>query len=421
MLNNLCALMDSYHMLQPGDTLYCAVSGGADSMALLWSMYLLQEKLGICLRAVHYNHGLRGVESDRDEAFVREFCQRFDIELTVGAGQVTAGEKGLEAAAREARYGFFATLPGKIATAHTADDNAETVLMRLVRGTGLKGLGGITPVNGNIIRPMLDVTRQQVLDFLDQYHIDYVTDGSNQTDDYLRNRLRHHVMPLLYQENPELACSLSQMARSLRWDEEFLQAQSAGALPDVSQLRTLPAAVRSRMLERFLKECGIREPERRHMALMERLVFASNPSACGYFPGGIRIGRNYDRLELLPADAPPQPVALPMEGSVTCAQWGIVVHVGPVTVPDDPWSFTVAPKGTLVLRERQSGDAMRLSGGTKTLKKLYIDRKIPAARRAFVPVLCDDEGVLGVGGIGVNLDRAVHNGPSVQIRIEPLI
>ena len=169
MLNRLLKTLRRYAMLSPGDTVTCAVSGGADSMALLWGLYLLRDKLGITVQAAHFNHGLRGLESDRDEAHVRAFCERFDIPLTVGAGQVTAGEKGLEAAARDARYSFLDTIAGKIATAHTADDNAETVLMHLVRGTGLKGLGGIAPVRGRIIRPMLDVTRQQVLAFLERH------------------------------------------------------------------------------------------------------------------------------------------------------------------------------------------------------------------------------------------------------------
>ena len=158
MLNKLGAFIRQYELIQRGDTVICAVSGGADSMALLWAMYLIKDKMGIQLEAAHFNHGLRGAESDRDEQFVREFCQRFDIPLHVGKGQVRPGKKGLEAAAREARYAFLNTLPGKIATAHTADDNAETVLMHLIRGTGLKGLGGIAPVHGAVIRPMLRTT-----------------------------------------------------------------------------------------------------------------------------------------------------------------------------------------------------------------------------------------------------------------------
>ena len=202
MLTELVSQLRKYDMVHPGDSVVCAVSGGADSMALLMAMYVLKEKLGISLSAAHFNHRLRGEESDRDEAFVRDFCDRLDIPLFVGSGAVSAGPKGLEAAAREARYAFFANLDGKVATAHTADDNAETVLMHLVRGTGLKGLGGIMPVNGKYIRPMLNVTRAQAEAFLEEYHVSYVEDSSNAGDDFLRNRLRHHVMPLLKQENP---------------------------------------------------------------------------------------------------------------------------------------------------------------------------------------------------------------------------
>ena len=245
MLNKLLSLIRQYDMVQPGDTVVCAVSGGADSTAMLFAMYLLREKLGITLEAAHFNHHLRGEESDRDEAFVRALCDRYDIPLHVGGGQVTAGAKGLEAAAREARYAFLTGLRGKIATAHTADDNAETVLMHIVRGTGLQGLGAICPLRGNLIRPMLLVTRAQVLSFLEEYHISYVTDSSNAADQFLRNRLRHHVMPLLAAENPRLAENLSEMALRLRRDEEVLSAMAAvGDDADVQTLRRMPQAVR---------------------------------------------------------------------------------------------------------------------------------------------------------------------------------
>lgn len=204
MLTELRRFARRYELLEPGDTVYCAVSGGPDSMALLWGLYLLREQMGITLRAAHFNHNLRGAESDRDEAFVRDFCARYDIPLAVASKQVLPGDKGLEAAAREARYGFFDTLPGKLATAHTANDNAETVLLHLVRGTGLKGLGGIAPVRGRIIRPMLTVTRRQVRDFLAENYIPFVEDSSNETDAFLRNRLRHGVMPLLEGKIPGL-------------------------------------------------------------------------------------------------------------------------------------------------------------------------------------------------------------------------
>ena len=407
MLNGISKLLRDYRMVQPGDRVICAVSGGADSVALLFAMYLTREKWGICLEAAHFNHGLRGEESDRDEAFVRQLCDRYDIPLHVAKGNVAAGKKGLEAAARDARYAFFATLPGKIATAHTADDNAETVLMHMVRGTGLKGLGAIAPIRGNLIRPMLLVTRQQVLDFLEEYHLGYVTDSSNETDQFLRNRLRHHVMPLLKQENPRLAENLSAMALRLRQDEEALSEPvdfSQGL--DTAFVRQLPQARRSRVLADFLEHCGVKEPEAEHIALAEKLVFSEKPSASGAFPGGIRLSRQYDTL-VCDADGHGfQPVVLLPNGVTEIPELGLRVICTPANKEENThYAFTVAPEGQLLLRPRQEGDALRLSGGTKSLKKLFIDRKIPAGQRKRIPVVCDDRGVLGVYGIGVNYDR----------------
>ena len=230
MLNKMRSFLVRQDMIQPGDRVICALSGGADSVAMTFAFYLLKEKLGITLEAAHFNHHLRGAESDRDEAFVRSFCDRYDIPLHVGGGEVSPGKKGLEAAAREARYAFLRSLPGKIATAHTADDNAETVLLHLIRGTGLKGLGGITPVHGKVIRPMLSVTRQEVEAFLEAWCLSHIEDSSNQTDAFLRNRIRHTVMPLLKEENPRIGENLSQMALRLREEEAYLSGQAEFAV-----------------------------------------------------------------------------------------------------------------------------------------------------------------------------------------------
>lgn len=417
MLNKLRTALRS--LADPGQRVICAVSGGADSMALLFGAYLLKEEMGLCLEAAHFNHGLRGAESDEDEAFVREFCDRFEIPLHVGHGHVVAGKKGLEAAARDARYGFFATLNGLIATAHTADDNAETVLMHLVRGTGLKGLGGIAPATKKLIRPMLGITRQEVLAFLEEYHVSYRTDSSNETDDFLRNRLRHQVMPLLKAENPSLAENVSAMALRLRQDEQALAKMAEyDVLPPVSRLRQLDSALRRRMLERFLEENGVREPEAEHILLTEKLVFSHKPSASAGFPGGVTVARNYDRLETVQRKLPLEAVELPLTGEVELPQLRLRVLTGPAeTVGNSQTVLTVQPAGQMTLRCRQSGDEMRLPGGTKSLKKIFIDRKIPALQRSQIPVVADEKGVLGVYGIGVNLDRAAQL-PAVQIRFE---
>jgi tRNA(Ile)-lysidine synthase len=420
MLTKLLKQLRQYDMVVKGDHVICAVSGGADSVALLFGMYLLREKLGITLSAAHFNHRLRGEESDRDEQFVRSFCDRYDIPLEVGSAQVVAGKKGLEAAARDARYAFFATLPGKIATAHTADDNAETVLMHLVRGSGLRGLGGISPVNGNVIRPMLTVNRQEVLAFLEEYCLDFVEDSSNKTDDFLRNRLRHHVMPLLKEENPRLAENLSDMAMELRHDAQALEALDT--CQDVSRLREMAPALRSRALHRFLKENGIREPERSHVRALEGLVFSEKPSARVNFSGGVTIGRNYDRLEVLQDTPVPEAVVLAPGERVELPQWGLTVSCEEAKeIRNTKDVFTVNATSAVVLRSRQAGDSMRLNVGTCTLKKLFIDRKIPAHQRPHIPVLADEQGVLGVWGIGANVDRLATTLPAMQIRLEPFM
>ena len=407
MLNKLREFSRQQGLIQKGDKIVCAVSGGADSMALLWALYLLKEEWDLDISAAHFNHHLRGEESDRDEAFVRDFCNGYGIPLHVGSGHIVPGKKGLEAAARDARYAFLRSLPGKIATAHTADDNAETLLMHLVRGTGLKGLGGIMPQNGNVIRPMLSITRQEIEDFLAEYAVDYITDSSNNGDDFLRNRIRHHVMPLLKEENPRLSQNLSAMALRLRLDEEALAQQAAfDGAPEVEILRKMAPSVRARALEKFLKDSGVKEPEAVHIRQAEALVFSENPSARANFPGGLIIGRKYDILTVVSTNTG----EIPYRISCTAAE----------EIINTTDTFTVVPVGSVYIRSRQAGDSMRLPGGTKTLKKILIDRKIPAAERSLVPVLCDDLGILAVGGIGVNLDRVATELPATQIQLIPV-
>ncbi len=419
MQNKLLSFIRQQRLIEAGDRITCAVSGGADSVALLFALYLLKDKLNIQLFAAHFNHHLRGAESDRDETFVRDFCHRYDIPLTVGEGRIIPGKKGLEAAARDARYAFLRSLPGKIATAHTADDNAETVLMHLVRGTGLKGLGGIAPVNGNVIRPMLSITRREVEDFCAEWCLSYITDSSNKGDDFLRNRLRHHVMPLLTQENPQLAENTSAMALRLRQDEDYLSGKSRIKTMDVAALREMHPALRGRALEAFLKEIGVREPERSHIAQAEALVFSDNPSARVHFPGGISLMRAYHALEVMDRRPLPETAVLPCPGQVIWGDYRITAEPA-AQMEHTPDTFTVETEGPVTIRSRQTGDSIRLHGGTKSLKKILIDRRIPAAQRNRLPVLADALGVLAVCEIGVNLNRAAQELPAVRIHIEKI-
>ncbi len=419
MWNKLQAFIRQQQLIAPGDKVCCAVSGGADSVAMLFALYLLREKLEIDLSAAHFNHHLRGAESDRDESFVREFCDRYGIPLAVAGGEVVSGKKGLEAAARDARYAFLNTLPGKIATAHTADDNAETVLMHLVRGTGLKGLGGITPQNGKLIRPMLSVTRQEVLAFLQEYHLDYISDSSNDTDDFLRNRLRHHVLPLLRKENPRFSENTSEMALRLRQDEEVLSELSNLQNPTVSRILELPQALQSRFYAAFLEQCGVKEPEAEHLKLLHKLVISHNPSAKANFPGNITVSRYYDKLEKQIEMPKPAPVELACPGELV---WhNVQISCTPaVEIINTPNCFTVQPCGSLIVRSRETGDTIRLPGGSKSIKKLFIDKKIPANLRDTIPVIADDAGVLAVAGIGADESRRARKLPAFTITIKQI-
>lgn len=418
MRNKLLAFLRHYHMVQPGDRVICAVSGGADSMALLWAMCLLKDALGIRVEAAHFNHNLRGEESQRDAEFVAAFCKNHEIPLHIGEGSVSPGEKGLEAAAREARYTFLRSLSGKIATAHTADDNAETMLMHLVRGTGLRGLGGIAPVGENLIRPMLTVTRREVLTFLEEENVPYVNDSSNDTDAFFRNRIRHHVMPLLKEENPSLAENLSATALRLRQDEEALDGQ-AEPVRDVNALRQMPAAIQARALKKLLEAFGVKEPEAAHIQLLRKIVLSDNPSARSFFPGGVVIARQYDILVKQEQQLPLGTYPLACPGRTEIPELGLQVVCEPVegTIPQE--GFVLRLEDNVILRSRREGDTIRLPGGSKSLKKLYIDRKIPVSQRDSIPVIADCCGVAAVYGIGVSCDRKAS--PNWVIRFEPIL
>ena len=429
MLNKLAAFLEENRMLQPGGVVICAVSGGADSVALLFAMYLLKDKLNIHLSAAHFNHHLRGAESDRDARFVEDLCGGLGIPLYMGEGTVVPGEKGLEAAARDARYAFLKGLPGKIATAHTADDNAETVLLHLVRGTGLKGLGGIPPVSGRLLRPMLTVTRREVEDFLSQWSLRHVEDSSHHGSDFLRNRLRHQVMPVLRQENPQFSRNCGNMAMGLRQDEDFLHHHATQALSNLRRdggidrhgLLTLHPALQSRVAAIFLKELGVREPEQVHLEQVLTLAVTENPCAWVRFPGGVCLSRNYDLICPTAQTDGLETAELLTPGETQVSNWVITAKTETFLQKPAETGYLFAldprklPQESLTARARQSGDTLVLPGGHRLVKKAMIDRKIPAALRKELPVIVAGEQILAVTGVGVNLDFAAQVGEEALI------
>ena len=218
-----------FSLLKNADTVTVALSGGADSMALLYALFSLKEKLGITVKAAHLNHLIRGDEALRDEEFVKAACKKLGVELTVKREDVPAyaTELGIstELAARVLRYKFLEGVAdgGLIATAHTASDNLETVILNLTRGSGIDGLSGIPPKRGAFIRPVILCTRAQIEEYCEINKIPFVTDSTNHSDDYTRNKIRHNIVPVLKKLNPSVEATVLRSALLLREDSAFLE------------------------------------------------------------------------------------------------------------------------------------------------------------------------------------------------------
>ncbi|MBR5011737.1 MAG: tRNA lysidine(34) synthetase TilS, partial [Clostridia bacterium] len=237
MLKKVLAAIEKNNMLETGVTVTVALSGGADSVALLYCLLELQKERSFNLNAAHLNHMLRGEESLRDENFVKELCDKLNIPLfcenTDVAAEAQKSGESIELAARKIRYDFLNRVStGVIATAHTASDSFETMLFNLSRGTAINGLCGIPPKRDNLIRPLIYCTRADVEEYCSQNGIAYVTDSTNLTDDYTRNKIRHNVIPVLKGINPSAEQAVMRTALSFSEDADFLNGVATDALND---------------------------------------------------------------------------------------------------------------------------------------------------------------------------------------------
>ncbi|MDR0671134.1 MAG: tRNA lysidine(34) synthetase TilS [Oscillospiraceae bacterium] len=470
-------------LFAPGARVLCALSGGADSVALLFFLWESRGVLGLArVAAAHFHHGLRGADADGDEAFVRSLCAAHGIALTVGRADVRAAaaarRAGVEETARALRYAFLAETAraggfGWIATGHTAGDNVETVLLHLARGAGLPGMTGIPvkrrlteeeerfvlsedntdlpgmtgiPVKRRpllLVRPLLGVTRAEVEAFLRARALPHREDLSNGDRALARNRVRHEAVPALRTVNPKLEAAVSGMTALLRADEAFLAEQAARALPEVratpaglaveaGALWALPPALRTRAVRLlWVRALGRDAPlPLHHVASVLALCAGVGPSAAHDLPGGLAARREYGALVIGPRPPAPRAFAHPLcpAGETPVPEAGLlfVCRGSPPYAPAPPGALRLRAEtlaGAPVLRPRREGDALSLPGrpGGRTLKRLMIDRRFPRPLRAALPVLADDGGAVAAPFFGVDRRHAAApDAPALLITVHPL-
>ncbi len=413
-------------MLPPDCAVVTGVSGGADSVALLHLLVSLRSESRIsALTVIHVNHSLRGEESMRDQRFVEELCRKWDVPLSVEQHDVAAlaaeQGKGVEEVGRELRYAAFQKAAQaypccRIATAHTADDNAETLLLHLCRGSGLHGATGIPPVRGDIIRPLITCTREDVEAYCEEHRLSYVTDSTNADTAYARNRIRHTVIPQLRTVNPQVTEAITRFIEQARQTDRFLDKLAARAVADAQTdtvgmysrevLFSTEEPIRSRALCRIVKTA-----EERHIALLLSALKAG--SGAVVLPNGTRFCVTDTHFFEQPSAGEDYPF---FSFPVTVGEW--------YTVGDGAYRFSLLSReeyeqklnicrqlfqnaldydrinGDLFLRQRQDGDRFRPAGRKcgKSLKKLFNEQK--TVLRDRVPIVCDAQGIVLVSGFG---------------------
>ncbi len=421
-------VIEHHKMLENCGGIVAAVSGGCDSSVLLHVLWRLSREMGFKILCAHINHNLRGSESDRDEAFVRSLCEKYGIECRVLSANVTEyAEKNrlsTEEAGRKLRYEFFEHCANelcenaKIATAHSLSDCAETYIFNSARGASISGICGIPPVRGKIIRPLIEFSREQIEGYAAENELDYVTDSTNLTDEYTRNKIRHGAIPIMKEINPGFEKAFLRLSKNLSETRDFIDSEAEKLILkaktekgfDGEILKEAHPALKNRAAAMILENFGFAFDFERTLRLAERFGgndFKEELSKNEYLvqkegiifketkakkaPEIIKTAFAAGKIEISPEKTAEVSLVSYDEFKNSYKLNNLVLK--------DTFDFDKI-MGTAVFRSRTEGDKADIHGGTKTLKKLFIEEKIPAEERNSVAIIADDEGVLWAEGLG---------------------
>lgn len=431
MLNKVERFMDINSMILGGEHIIVGVSGGADSVCLLAVLKELSQKKRFELEAVHVNHMLRGDEADRDAAYVEKLCKDWEIKLYSVSCDVTGYAKehhmSLEEAGRKLRYEEFQKRAkvyeqAKIAVAHHQDDQAETVLYQIVRGSSLKGAGGIRPVRENIIRPLLCLTRCEIESYLREKQIDFCIDKTNLTENYARNKLRNKVIPYLTEEiNEETVSNINHLARDLQESYDYIHMQAKRLLDaaqvqehrvsfPVEQFIKEPAVLRREAIRMSMEKLSgtARNITRKHIEAVEELLFG-RVSRQVALPYHMTAFRDYGKLII--CDEMVEEIREFTYSFLDCTpkdfQWSVEDFDGDWKKNTNDYTKVLnydTIKDTIEIRKRLPGDYITIdrSGKRKLLKTFFIDEKIPKEYRDRIWLVAEGSHVLWVVGYRIS-------------------
>ncbi|MCI9082519.1 MAG: tRNA lysidine(34) synthetase TilS [Lachnospiraceae bacterium] len=448
--------MEQYHMVEKGDCVLAAVSGGADSLCLLMLLLELHRELGIRLCAVHVEHGIRGEESLKDAEFVEKFCLHNQIPCKIcrcDAVRYAKEQKiSLEEGARELRYQYFrqtaeAFKADKIAVAHNQNDCAETMLFHLARGTELRGLCGIWPVRDQIIRPLLCVERREIESYLAEHDQLYCKDQTNEELLYTRNKIRHQILPVLSEINDQAVAHMNQTAVSAyeAWElienltdhavKEYMFQKDGGYFLSDKLLNEKPVILRA-VLHRILTQAAgkSRDISRIHVRQIQDL-FHLQTGRVITLPEGVQARRTYQGILLIRKENQgldiEQEWLLPEKGSVFISSYEYEVQTRVFDkisqneeIPKNrytKWMDYDKIKGTMRMRTPQEQDFLVIDaqGNRKKLNRYFADEKVPGYRRGQMLLLADDTHILWVIGYRISEDVKVteHTRRILEIRV----